>query len=230
VRLRPPQLESRFGVPLGSFPVFQQLILLLQGLPPEVDLGLHVHLDSSMIGVKRWWSVLEAVLLWADAIGSESGRPVHTLDLGGGWFPDDWYEGLHPNLGEVVSRSRRALPELGRILLEPGKALVQPSTVLLTRVLEARQIDGVREVVVDASIADLSQAGAFPHRIYWRESSGQWRPLPYGAGRVLGRICMENDILGSNVEIPPELDRGDLLVVGDCGAYDRSMSYAFGTG
>jgi diaminopimelate decarboxylase len=41
---------------------------------------------------------------------------------------------------------------------------------------------------------------------------------------------MEHDVIAANVELPATARKGDLLVVCDAGAYDRSMSYEFGRG
>ena len=56
--------------------------------------------------------------------------------------------------------------------------------------------------------------------------------MPVGAApvRLLGRICMEDDVLSSGLDLPENLAVGDRLVVCDAGAYERSMSYAFGRG
>jgi diaminopimelate decarboxylase len=51
-----------------------------------------------------------------------------------------------------------------------------------------------------------------------------------GSDRLVGRICMETDILASDLKLPEELKAGDRLVIGDAGAYDASMAYNFGRG
>jgi diaminopimelate decarboxylase len=51
-----------------------------------------------------------------------------------------------------------------------------------------------------------------------------------GADAILGRTCMETDIVATGVEIPAGVRAADVLVVTDVGAYDTSKSYAFGRG
>jgi diaminopimelate decarboxylase len=41
---------------------------------------------------------------------------------------------------------------------------------------------------------------------------------------------MEDDILHAGVSIPDTVELGDFIVIGDAGAYERSMSYVFGRG
>ena len=41
---------------------------------------------------------------------------------------------------------------------------------------------------------------------------------------------MEDDILSKGVELPDSVEVGDLVVFGDAGGYERTMSYDFGRG
>jgi diaminopimelate decarboxylase len=102
---------------------------------------------------------------------------------------------------------------------------------LAVRILEIRNADGhSSEVVVDGSIAELPMGFYHPHRILFHDAWGGWRPLGRGKSVLLGRLCMEQDIVASGVEFPDNARVGDILVFCDAGAYDRSMSYAFGCG
>ena len=44
------------------------------------------------------------------------------------------------------------------------------------------------------------------HRVYGRGANGGWRLLAGGEDRLLGRICMESDILATDVALPDGLD------------------------
>jgi diaminopimelate decarboxylase len=66
--------------------------------------------------------------------------------------------------------------------------------------------------------------------VYARGADGAWAGLGGGKARLLGRICMETDVLASDLELPDSLQPGDRLVIGDAGAYDASMAYNFGRG
>jgi diaminopimelate decarboxylase len=41
---------------------------------------------------------------------------------------------------------------------------------------------------------------------------------------------MENDVLSRGLDVPDSVELGDLIIFGDAGAYERSMSYDFGRG
>lgn len=231
VRVRPPQIPSRFGVSVSSFDTFQQLVELIRDLPLYYGFGIHFHVPSSEIGLGSWWRLFESVVGWARAIQSSSGRKVQLLDMGGGLFPGDLQNGFVPKFRDAVTEIKQILPALDEIILEPGKALVQPVMGLATRVLEVRRSGSeAAEVVVDGSIAELPEAWHYPHRVLWLDPHGVWKVLERGKSLVLGRLCMESDILAIDVDLPQELRQGDILTFCDAGAYDRSMSYVFGRG
>src|SRR5262249_33034012 len=135
-------------------------------------------------------------------------------------------------LTDAVSRAAAMLSSLNTFVFEPGRALVQPAMALVTQLLEVRRsTSGVREAVVDASIADLPLADVYPHRILTFDAERRrGRGLGHGDGRLLGRLCMEDDVVATNLALPETARAGDRLVICDAGAYDRSMSYDFGKG
>jgi diaminopimelate decarboxylase len=116
------------------------------------------------------------------------------------------------------------------VYVEPGRALTQATMAMVTSVLDVRRQDGmIHEVVMDACIAEMPLASVYPHR-FFRVAGDQLVPVARGPVRVLGRICMEDDILSAGLDLPHTLDIGDRVVICDAGAYERSTSYAFGRG
>jgi diaminopimelate decarboxylase len=228
-RLRPPSVASRFGVQLGDFGMFSGLVEALRRLPPGAPVGLHVHWASSEAGHETWFAAIEATLEWGRCLQDLSGRAIGCVDLGGGWQPDDFDTAFLPRLPELVARCHAELDELEVIVLEPGRALVQPLAVVETTVLELRSRGGAREIVVDASLAEVPRAGVYPHRVLSRGENG-WRQWGRGPDRMLGRLCMEDDVLRAGVALPDEIEAGARVLIADAGAYDRSMAYSFGRG
>ena len=232
IRLRPPQVYSRFGIPVGSYETFKQLLPLVRSIPTEYSFGIHFHIASSAIGIQQWWHLYEAMLRWSTTIETASGRKVECLDIGGGWFPDDFAPEFEPRLENTMSHTLDMLREIGLLIMEPGKALVQPSMALAVRVMEVRRSQGQsKEVVVDGSIAEVPGVFLYPHRILWLDTNGkELKALGRGDARIVGRLCMEDDILAWNIAIPEDLQSGDTIIICDVGAYDRSTSYVFGQG
>jgi diaminopimelate decarboxylase len=187
---------------------------------------------SSNVGIDQWWHLFETMLRWCSSIEALSGRTIETLDVGGGWFPDDWHVDSNEQFARAIASTKEYLPYVKEIISEPGKALAQPSMALAMRILEIQEMPGgAQEVVVDGSIAELPMYFFYPHRILHKDvKNGTWNSVKRGQAQLFGRLCMEHDIVASSVELPEGASVGDVLIFCDAGAYDRSMSYVFGRG
>jgi diaminopimelate decarboxylase len=232
IRIRAPNVVSRFGIPLDSPGTFAQLVDAVGRLPRESAFGVHFHMASSNIGVGQWWHLFQSMLNWCRSIEQLTGRTIEILDMGGGWFPDDWHSADNTRFGGAVERVRAALPSVRQIVSEPGKAMAQPSMAVAMRILEIQEHeDESVEAVVDGSIAELPMFAFQPHRILRKcGDTGALQPLGRGKTHLMGRLCMEHDIVASNVSLPEGTRAGDVLIFCDAGGYDRSMSYVFGRG
>ena len=225
VRLRPATVQSRFGVDLSLPGAFAAVVRELRRLPRSQPIGFHFHQASSAIGVATWRYLASNFVAAARILGEHAGRRPAMLSFGGGWHPDDWDAFLRGELAELARYCGRELPGLERLILEPGKALAQRSMCLLMRVLEVRG----DEAVVDGSVAELPDLASHPHRFVSRHSR-TLAPWAAGTGRLLGRLCMEFDVVGHDLRLPRGLKPGELVAVLDAGAYDASMAYVFGRG
>jgi diaminopimelate decarboxylase len=232
VRLRTPNISSRFGIPVDTPDFFKTMIESVKTLPRDCAFGVHFHMASSNVGIRQWWHLFESILRWCGSIEALAGRRIECLDMGGGWFPDDWHEGADEQFKKAISSVREYLPHVTEIISEPGKALAQPSMALAMRILEIQEFkNNFKEVVVDGSIAELPMYFFYPHRILHQDvRTGELKTVERGSTQLFGRLCMEHDIVASNVELPKDAQAGDLLIFCDAGAYDRSMSYVFGCG
>ena len=232
IRIRTPNVVSRFGIPVDSPDTFAKLIEAVGKLPADTAFAIHFHMASSNIGVAQWWHLFESMLKWCRSIERLSKRTVELLDIGGGWFPDDWHSDEDSKFANAIETVKALLPGVREVVSEPGKALAQPSMALAMRILEIQEHeDESIEAVVDGSIAELPMFAFQPHRILRQCSkTGALEPLGRGKAHLMGRLCMEHDIVASNVGLPEGTNAGDLLIFCDAGGYDRSMSYVFGRG
>jgi len=232
IRIRTPNVVSRFGIPLDSPDTFAKLVDAVGRLPADTAFGVHFHMASSTIGVAGWWHLFESMLKWCRSIEKLTGRTIEILDMGGGWFPDDWHSDDETKFAKAVETVKAMLPAVRQVVSEPGKAMAQPSMALAMRILEIQEHEEDHvEAVVDASIAELPMYAFQPHRILRQcGETGALQPLGRGKTHLMGRLCMEHDIVASNVSLPEGTRAGDVLIFCDAGGYDRSMSYVFGRG
>lgn len=228
LRLKIPGFHSRFGIAVDDVAAFEKVAALVAEFPRGRAFGIHVHMASTLIGTGHWQDAVESAVGWAMMFEQASGRRVESFDLGGGFHPHDF--GQLP-FAEIAAYAKERLSGLTQLYVEPGRALTQTTMAVVTTVLDVRREDGImKEVVVDASIAELPIIGAYPHRFLLVNDQGELVPLARGATRILGRICMEDDVLALGLTLPNTLKLGDRLVICDAGAYERSMSYDFGRG
>ena len=232
IRLRTPNIVSRFGIPIDSPELFETLIEAVKRIPGGVKFGVHFHMASSSVGVRQWKHLFKSMLSWCGSIEALSGRVVESLDVGGGWFPEDALQNGFGVVESSLAMISDNLSNVTEVISEPGKAIAQPTMAMAMSVLEIRRYAGGQsEAVMDGSIAELPMYAFHPHRILSRDrTSGEWQPLQRGSSLLLGRLCMEHDVVATNVALPESTEPGDVFVFCDAGAYDRSMSYVFGCG
>lgn len=229
IRIRPRNLESRFGLDLSSNSRIRESTRLIRRVPTDQSLGVQFHVGSGQVGISQWQETLRHVVTAASALASESERTFECFDVGGGFPADLAGDELEELLNNVVRTITQSLSGVRIVLMEPGRLLAQSSGALMTRVVERRDVGGRSDLVVDASIADLPLVLQHPHRLAIHDGL-QWRPARSGKGRILGRSCMEQDVLAENIAVPRGIGAGTLLAMLDAGAYDRSMAYRFGRG
>jgi diaminopimelate decarboxylase len=209
---------NKFGVPIEAAAGIFREISRRTGLVAE---GVHMHIGSQITALDPLQRGAQAAVQLAVALRAE-GIPLRHIDLGGGLgISYDGTPAIDP--AEYV----RALVDIVRptgltALFEPGRVLVGPAGVLVTRVVDVKQFPGSRRfVVLDAGMTELMRPalyGAF-HRI----DPVQPRSGPTMIADIVGPICESTDTFARDRELPP-VEVGDLMTVRDVGAYGSAMA------
>ena len=230
IRIAPRSVTSRFGIPLERSRDIARAAALVEDLADRLGArwGVHFHHAESVLGPRRWEREATGSLALADRVADRLGRAPSVVDFGGGWHVDD-LELIRDSIGHVMTYGPEAVRDPNTTLvLEPGKLLTEPAASIVTRVLVTSRRGKSHEVVVDAAIGDIPEAGYRGHPVA-RWDGSRWVALREGRDRILGRSCMEVDVLAKNVDLGGVAE-GDHLAFGMCGAYDLSMAYPFGRG
>lgn len=195
---------------------------------------LHVHLPAQRLG-DQWLMQLELLSSFVDGFNSSSvSKIVRMVDLGGGWSWEQFKsQNFQKRLYSAFDRMRRS--GVDSFLLEPGKSLAQAKCSYVSRVLDVRKVFEKIEVVVDGTVTALGDYGSHPRSfVFFRRLNGNdihvFNGNSVAPGIVMGRTCMEDDVFLGCSAIPLQLRVDDYFMISDCGAYDSSMGYAFGTG
>lgn len=144
---------------------------------------------------------------------------VTTIDLGGG-FPAAPAVAAHAT---AVAGALRGAGFAGRLLLEPGRALVADAVDLACTVVAVKTLaDGSACAVLDAGTDLLpGTLWAWPRLEALSPRAGATPTL------VAGPLCLNIDVLSPAAELG-ELAVGDVLLAREAGAYQQVQSTQFG--
>ncbi len=211
--------ENKFGLPESE--AFALAVEVVKDLPSLQFMGLACHIGSQLTELAPYAASLDAMLALRERL-REKRIECATLDIGGGFgirYADE--EPLSFDaLGSLFAE--RSLQDIA-IEVEPGRSLVGPAGVLLTRVeyLKPAASEGYQDFcVVDAAMNDFIRPSLYGaiHRVEKAiTSDGDRRDW-----NIVGPICETGDFLAMARSL--ELQEKDLLVIRDAGAYGFVMS------
>lgn len=213
--------SNKFGVPIDEAPALFREMSSRRGLLP---VGAHVHIGSQITTLDPLNKAAEAVVALARDLRSE-GIELQHLDMGGGL-------GISYDGSPVVDPAEyvRALVTATRgsglkVAIEPGRVLVGPAGVLLTRIVDVKQFPGAKRfIVLDAGMTELMRPALYNafHRIEpLLRRDGAEAPVD-----IVGPICESTDAYARDRLFPPvEVD--DVVAVRDVGAYGAVMGHTY---
>jgi len=214
-------LEShKFGVPLAD----AEALYAEAARHPHLQVaGVSVHIGSQISDVRSFGAALSRVAALVRRL-RRAGHEIRFVDAGGGLAIP--YRGARHDFRRQFAAYARAVlrPLRGldvRLLLEPGRAIVGPAGILLTRVLYRKTNGSKRFVIVDAAMNDLLRPALY---------GAQHEILPVAlaprdrrqTADVVGPICETGDFLARAIRLPA-VSEGALLAILDAGAYGASL-------
>ena len=210
--------QHKFGIDIAEAVAVYARARQFRNLSAE---GISCHIGSQILDPKPIFEAVDKVLALAVELRSE-GHPIRRLDLGGG-LGVAYREGEQaPAIGDYVHSMDVRLRASGlRIEVEPGRSIVGPAGVLLTRVLY-RKCNGSKQfVIVDAAMNDLLRPSLYRahHDIVPVRKSSLLRIT----ADVVGPVCETGDFLARDREMADAMP-GDYLAIMTAGAYGFALS------
>jgi len=181
--------------------------------------GISTHIGSQILDIKPFRRAVTRLAGFARAL-QRAGIPLRYFDFGGGIgvrYSVESPLALRTYAGVV----RAAVKPLGlRLLLEPGRVIVGPAGVLLTRVLATKENYGKRFIVTDAAMNDFMRPALYGALHPITPEAGAKRRSRSGSARadIVGPVCETGDCFVQDWPIGP-VEAGDLLVLWGAGAY-----------
>jgi diaminopimelate decarboxylase len=192
--------------------------------------GIHAHAGSGISGddledhrelVRRMGDLARDL--------EAAGIPVETVDVGGGFGVPYREDAPALDIDAVADATREALGEIdGQLAIEPGRYVVADGGVLLTRVNTVKEAPETVVAGVDAGMTTLLRPAMYHayHAVRNTSAEDDGTDLDTVGVTIAGPVCETADLLCENRPLPnPE--RGDLLAVGNAGAYGYEMSSTY---
>ena len=210
---------NKFGIPLDQV---RALCARTRGRPNVEIVGLHAHVGSQITNMEPLAHAAAALVTLARELAID-GTTIEHLDIGGGLGVS--YDGSPvPEAADYAGAVLPVLRESGiAIVLEPGRQIIAPAGVLLTRVVDIKDQPGGDRlfVVMDAGMTELIRPMLY--NAFHRIEPVVHTDAPMTDVDIVGPLCESSDTLGRNRTVPrPSV--GDLYAVLDTGAYGSVMA------
>jgi diaminopimelate decarboxylase len=230
--------DVKFGFSLATGAAAEAVRQVLKA-PPLDFVGIHSHIGSQVFDMSGFEVAAHRVVGLLAEIVSEHGIEVPHLDLGGGYGiayvdSDDPLapEQVAQALAQIVATecSVAGIP-LPRVSIEPGRAIVGPTTVTLYSIGTTKTVDldggATRHYIsVDGGMSDNIRTALYGAQ-YTAVIANRVSAAEPTRSRVVGKHCESGDIVIDEIALPRDGSAGDLLAVPATGAYHRSMASTY---
>ncbi len=203
---------------------------------PALDFrGIHLFTGTQILDPAVLLTQYRKGLEIARRAAARTGRPLATLDFGGGlgipYFANEreldmaaLSEGLAALMSEVEGDPSL---EGTQFLVEPGRYLVGEAGIYVTQVIDIKASRGKKFLIVDGGmnhhLAASGNLGQTIKRNYPVALLNKLNSISEETVDVAGPLCTPLDVLARGIEVP-RVEVGDLIGVFQSGAYARAAS------
>jgi diaminopimelate decarboxylase len=222
--------DQKFGFSLSSGAAADAVRRVLAH--PELKLaGLHCHLGSQLTDLTAYETAARKLVGLTAAVRDTEGVTLPELDLGGGHAVPYMAGDPEFDLADFARRIRRIIASecvrlrvpVPRLVIEPGRAIVNRAMITLYHVLAVKHTaNGRTFVAVDGGMSDNPRPELYGARYSVRTVRAS--QAPDDLVTVVGRHCEAGDVLAADVPLPADIRPGEILAVPGTGAYTHSMA------
>jgi diaminopimelate decarboxylase len=210
--------DHKFGVDISEVEAVYERARSFGNL---IASGVSCHIGSQLLDTDPTMEAADKMLALVERLRA-AGHSIRHVDFGGGL-------GIAYDSGQATPEIRAFIGKLrqkaeGRglaVMVEPGRSIVGPAGVLVTRVLYRKRTPKKEFVVVDAAMNDLIRPALYQshHEIVPLRKSDRAPIL----ADVVGPVCETGDFLARGRQVA-DAAPGDLLAVCTAGAYGFALS------
>ncbi|MEM4408089.1 MAG: hypothetical protein QXI19_05025 [Candidatus Caldarchaeum sp.] len=229
---------SRFGIPQEAL---KGKVEEIRGLRvPQI--GFHIYPGTNLLDISAVKEIYNKFLETVCGVANETDKPVF-LDLGGG-FGIDYKDRKVVSMEQVICTLRQLICgdqqggnqlKINEILLEPGRLIIGPSAVLVSRVVDVVGTDP-KFVYMDTGYSHFARPYIYReldervwhHKVeFISDRNVKEKAFLVGATMASGDFLAGNPKKKARVHVPEGIKRGDLVCIMDVGAYGYCMSSNF---
>lgn len=227
--------DQKFGLSIASGAAIEAVEFVLAA--PNLELhGFHSHIGSQIFDADGFEIAAHRMVSFIASIKETHSYVTSELDLGGG-MGVPYVAGDDPlDVAEMAQRLRAVVVReceaagigVPHLSVEPGRAIVGPSTITLYEVGVVKPVqvsdDVVRQyVAVDGGMSDNIRTALYGAD-YTAALANRISTAATTASRVVGKHCESGDIVIRDIALPTDIAVGDLLAVATTGAYHYAMA------
>lgn len=205
--------QHKFGIDIAEAEAVYERARNLRNLAAT---GVSCHIGSQLMDTDPILEAVDRVLALAGRLRAR-GFDIRHLDLGGGLGVAYQAHEQSPAIARFIRdvRARVAASDL-HLMIEPGRSIVGPAGMLLTRVLYRKKSGDKEFVIVDAAMNDLIRPALYGshHEIIPLRKTAR----PDVVADVVGPVCETGDFLARGRKVANAAP-GDYLAICTAGAY-----------
>jgi diaminopimelate decarboxylase len=216
--------RHKFGIPIGEARELYARAAKARHLQVA---GVSVHIGSQITDAAPFAAAMERVADLVRQLRADR-HSIEYVDAGGGlgisYLGQDDFRVPVTAYAKAITAPLRKLKV--KLLLEPGRSIVGPAGLLLTRVLYRKGNNDKKFVVVDAAMNDLIRPSLY-------QTEHQIVPVhsPHRETQtvdIVGPICESGDFFARGRQLA-DVEEGELLAILDAGAYGMVLASNYNT-
>lgn len=181
--------------------------------------GIDCHIGSQLTQIAPFLEAFDHILQLVDQLSAQ-GISLEHIDIGGGVGITYQNEPSFP----LEDYAKHIVEKLGKrnisLIMEPGRAIVGPAGVLLTKVEYLKTHEERHFAIIDAAMTELLRPALYQA---WHDITVvNAKNIPLKTYDIVGPVCESTDFLGKNRELA--VQENDLLLIHNTGAYGSSMN------
>jgi len=198
--------------------------------------GIHCHIGSQIFEVDGFKAAAQRLVGVLATFRDKYSKELPELNIGGGYgiaytkaetaiSPDQVIPAIAAVIKDECTKAKLSIP---RISIEPGRAIVGPTTttIYLVGTTKSVTLDSGAErryVSVDGGMSENIRPALYG-ATYSAFLANRISSAKNISSRIVGKHCESGDILISEIDLPSDIKSGDLLAIPATGAYGRSMA------